>query len=99
MTTVLTPDAARSHLRVGGEVSDQDLTDLIAAAEAALADHLGRPLVCMVQGWPSPEDVPAGVRHAIKLILTDLYENRCTPLADMTGVRTLTERHMKLSIG
>jgi len=99
MTSVLTPDAARTHLRVGGEVSDQDLAELIAAAEAALADHLGRPLICQIRGWPSADEVPAGVRHAIKLILTDLYENRCTPLGDMAGVRVLTERHMKLSIG
>jgi len=99
MTSVLTPDAARTHLRVGSSVTDQQLIELIEAAEGLVADELGRPLVCQIRGWPTADEVPANVRHAVKLVVTDLYENRCTPLAELRGVQLLIQRHKKLSFG
>lgn len=99
MTLVLTIPAARQHLRVGSEISDDALTDYIAAAEALLSDFLERPLVDELLGWPTPEEVPANVVHGIKLVLTDLYDNRATPLEDMTALRALCGRHMAVSFG
>ena len=100
MELVLTPAAARAQLRVGSAVTDQHLLDLVAAAQGLVCDQLGRRfLVDPVGGWPSVDEVPAGIRHAVKLVVVDLYENRCTPLAELTGVRLLLERHMKLSFG
>lgn len=99
MGQILTIDAARAHLRVGAAVTNDMLDPLIAAAETAIEDEMGRPLIDAVDGWPDAASVPANVVHAAKLVLTDLYDNRNTPLGDLTGVRSLLQRWIKVSIG
>lgn len=91
---VLTLAAARAHLRVSAAVP---LADLIATAEQAVADEMGRPLIG-ADGWADAAQVPANVKHAVKLVLTDLYDNRATPLADLAGVRVLIGRYIKPSV-
>ena len=99
MSDILSPAAARDHLRVGEEVSDESLSGLIDTAEAAVSDFLGRPLIGAVNGWADAAAVPANVVHAIKLVVTDLFENRLSPLDDMASVRSLIGRYVIVSIG
>lgn len=89
---------AREHLRVGDEVSDIALMDLILTAQQLIEDAMEHPIVG-AGGWPDAESVPATVIHAIKLIATDLNENRATPLADMVAVRMLIGRYFAVSVG
>ena len=96
---VLTIAAARDHLRVRpAELSDAALTPLIATAEALVGDFLARPLVG-AGGWNAAGDVPANVVHAVKIVLTDLYENRERPLEDIGFLRNLIGRYVVVSIG
>jgi hypothetical protein len=100
MTQILTPAAARAHLRVGDELADEQLASYIATAETIVADFLGRPIVDAVKGWPDVETVPPNVIHAAKVVLTDLYENRATPLDEMDAtLRRLVGRYMLVSFG
>lgn len=96
---VLTLDAARAQLRVGDEIDDVDLQELVDAAEQAVADFLGRPLIDPTLGWADAATVPANVRHAIKVALTALYDDREAPIADMTSIRNLAGRYVVNSIG
>jgi hypothetical protein len=71
----------KSHLRIDHADSDSDLMLYIEAAEADVANFLNRSLTSWgpegspVGGSPSAA-VPEPVRHAIKMIVGDLYENR-----------------------
>ncbi|MFN3387444.1 MAG: head-tail connector protein [Allosphingosinicella sp.] len=76
MSQILALSAAREHLRAGDEISDEDLAGYIAAAEAAISDFLGRPLIDAEKGWADAESVPANVVHAIKVCLAALYDGR-----------------------
>ncbi|MCI4653121.1 head-tail connector protein [Sphingomonas aquatilis] len=95
---ILTTQQARDHLRAS-PADDPVIAELIPAAIASLEDHLGRPLLDATRGWASPADLPANVVHAVKVILTDLFENRCTPLADMGVIDRLVGRYVIVSIG
>ncbi len=95
--TVLTLAAAREHLRVG-PADDAQVIPLIPAAEGALANHLGREQLVGGDGWPDAAAVPPNVVHAVKLVLTDLFDNRDTPLSDLTGVRHLVERFIRIGL-
>jgi Phage gp6-like head-tail connector protein len=99
MDPILTPAAARFHLRVGNNVTDEQLAPLIATAEETVSGFLGRPLIDAEKGWANLEALPAGIVHAIKLVLTDLYDNRAAPLADETALRRLIGRYQILSFG
>lgn len=94
--TLITIAAARDHLELGDDVAEARLAPLIAAAEQALADFLGRPqLVGPDAGsWTTAEAVPANVVHAAKLILAELWDNRGTPVEDMVPVRNLCGRYV-----
>jgi hypothetical protein len=95
---ILSLEAAREHLRVGDEASDTHLADLIETAESLLSDYLGRPLIDPAS-WASAAEVPKTVVHALKLILTELYEDRATPLTDMKAIELLVGRHVVISFG
>lgn len=99
MSTIITTEAAREHLRLGDDVTEGELDALIAAAEAAIGDFLGRPLIDPVLGWATAAAVPANVVHAIKLALAGLYDDREAALGDMTAIRNLCGRYQRLSIG
>jgi hypothetical protein len=99
MTQILALSAARQHLRVGDELADEELLPYVAAAEAAVADFLGRPIVDTVKGWPDLEAVPSTVIHAIRVVLTELYENRASPVIDERLLRMLIGRHQVVSFG
>ncbi len=94
--SIITAAAARDHLELDESTTDAKLAPLIAAAEQALADHLGRPLIGE-GGWADAESVPANVVHAIKLILADLFDDRNTPVQDMTSVVNLCGRYVVTS--
>lgn len=94
MSDILSIDAAREHLRLSDEISDGALEALIGSAEAAISDFLGRPLIDEDLGWATVEDLPANVVHAIKLVLTWLYDDRADLLIEMAAVRSLIGRHM-----
>ena len=85
---VVTLAAARAHLKAGDELADVDLAPV----------EMGRPLIGE-GGWATAADVPANVVHAVKLVLTDLFENRLTPLSDITGVRRLIGRYIAIAFG
>ncbi|AOH85730.1 hypothetical protein AWL63_19060 [Sphingomonas panacis] len=99
MSDLIPLPVAREHLRIGDEVSDTTLDGLIAASEQGLANHLGRDALIGAAGWPSADAVPANVVHAVKLVLTSLYDNRDTPLEDIAGVRFLVEYYIVVSVG
>ncbi|WP_294302167.1 head-tail connector protein [uncultured Sphingomonas sp.] len=90
--SIITAAAARDHLNLGSGSTDQQLAPLIAAAEQALADFLGRPL--SGGKWPDGDEVPANVVHAAKLILADVFDDRNTPVQDMISVRHLCGRYI-----
>jgi hypothetical protein len=98
MSDILATAAAREHLRLGDEVTDAELDPYILAAESVVADFLGRPLIG-AGGWTSLEDLPANVVHAVKLVLTDLYDNRAAPLTDQVPLRALVGRYVLVSFG
>lgn len=99
MSDLISLPALREHVRVGSEVSDDTLRGLLVTAEDVVAGFLGRPcLVDPVLAW-SAGCVPSGVLHAVKVVVTDLYENRVTPLGDGSPLYPLCGRHMRLSIG
>lgn len=96
MSDIVSLLAARAHLRVGTEVDDAELDALIATAEQAIADFLGRPLVDPVLGWATAAAIPANVVHAVKLALSHLYDDREEPLAEMKAIRNLAGRYCVL---
>ena len=71
----------KTHLRIDHSDSDSDLLLYILAAESDVANYLNRSLGSWgpegspVGGSPSAA-VPEPVRHAVKMIVGDLYENR-----------------------
>lgn len=96
MGLILDIDVARAHLELDADFSAAKLGPYIDAAEQALADFLGRPLLGP-GGWPSEDAVPANVLHAVKLILTDLFDDRNTPIQDMTSIANLCGRYIVTS--
>jgi hypothetical protein len=99
MPQILGLASAREHLRVGGELSDDALREYVAAAEQIIAGHLGRPLICQIDGWAAPELVPANVVHAIKVVLTDIYDNRGAPTIDDGTLDRMIGRLKRVSVG
>ena len=94
-TPVLSLESAKQHLKVTDEAEDALITSYIEAVEATVADFLGRPLVDSLAGWPTASAVPANVLHAIRIVLTDIYENRLRPLEDMDKMlRRLVGRYI-----
>ena len=79
----------KTHLRIDHSDSDSDLQLYILAAEADVGNFLNRSLSSWgpegspVGGSPSAA-VPEPVRHAVKMIVGDLYENREAANADIT---------------
>ncbi len=95
MTDIVTLDAARAHLRVGREISDDDLMELVDTAQQLVEDYLTYPIIG--ERWPTAEVVPLGIVVAIKVVALDLYDNRNTPLADLAAVRALAGRYRRES--
>lgn len=99
MPQILGLASAREHLRVGSELTDDSLREYIVAAEQIIADHLGRPLICQINGWGAPELVPANVVHAIKVVLTDIFDNRGAPTIDEDTLDRMVGRQKRVSFG
>lgn len=77
---IVTLEEVKTHLRLDHTGDDADLLLYIAAAEDRVANFLNRSLVSWGEhgspiGSPSIQ-VPEAVRHAIKMIVGNLYENR-----------------------
>lgn len=88
---IITLSAARNWLRVGSEVADGDLQDLIDSATGAVVDFMGRPIEGE-GGWPEGE-VPKNVIHAVKVALVVFYDNREAPVLDRDVMLALVGRH------
>ncbi|RSV15191.1 phage gp6-like head-tail connector protein [Sphingomonas sp. ABOLF] len=96
---LVTIDAAKEHLGLEQDEGEEShLSDLILAAQATVEDVLGRPLLG-AEGWPTAADVPANVIHAIKLVLGEFYLSRELAQIDLTVVRVLVGRHIRVSVG
>jgi hypothetical protein len=88
---LITLNTARGWLRVGSEISDADLQELIDAATQNVFDFMLRP----VEGddaWPEAE-VPKNVVHAVKVVLVVMYDNRDAPVIDENVLRALVGRY------
>ena len=92
-TDLLSIDAAMAHLRVDDISEEGQIGSLIPAAVAALEDHLGRQLVGPAPSWPNAADVPANIVHALKLILTALYDDRQAGMVNWAAVDSLVGRY------
>lgn len=93
--TLITLDAARTWLRVGSEISDTDLQDLIDDATQSVADFMGRPIISAADddnGW-AEADVPKTVITAIKVTLVVMYDNREAPLVHRDVMLSLVGRY------
>ena len=66
---------AKDHVRLDGDESEAELILMIDAAEDYTAKYLGRSFP-----WTDDEgaevDTPTAVRHAILMMVADLYEHR-----------------------
>lgn len=93
--TLITLEAARSWLRVGSEITDADLQDLIDGATQSVADFMERPILTVAEGdngW-AEADVPKTVITAIKVTLVVMYDNREAPVVDDDIMRSLVGRY------
>jgi hypothetical protein len=97
MSDILSPAAAREHLHVGSDVSDEQLEPYIAAAEGVVSDFLNRPLIDAEKGWADVAALPPTIVHAVKVALTELYDNRAAPKVDLGALRMLIGRYVVVS--
>ena len=63
----------KAHLRLDSLEEDDYLNSLIFAATDRVEQYLDKPLADF-----DKKGIPAGVRHAILLMVADFYENRTT---------------------
>ena len=66
---------AKSHLRVDFDDDDRYIESLIDVAEASLENNLGISLANLLLSG-SLSDLPADLKHATKLLVSQWYENR-----------------------
>ncbi|WP_278983261.1 head-tail connector protein [Sphingobium yanoikuyae] len=78
---------AREHLRVGAEVSDARMTELVNGAEGIVSGFMQRPITGE-GGWQA-DAIPAVVIEAIKVAIVELYDNPGAPLVDEDVLRVL----------
>lgn len=95
MADIITIAAARAHLRVGPEVSDEQMRDIIAAATDAVAGFMQRPIVGE-GGWADGE-LPGGVIQAIKVMIVEIYDNPGAPIVDEDVMLGLVGFHSRPS--
>ena len=87
----------KTHLRIDHVDDDADLLLYIDAAEQSVANFLNRSLTSWGEhdspiGSPSIS-VPEPVRHAIKMVVGNLYENREEATANVVvNINPTTER-------
>ena len=65
---ILTLDEAKEHLRYDGNENDNEIIDLIAAAESAIKKHCDNDT-----NWTDP-----AIKHAAKLLIGYWDENRAS---------------------
>lgn len=70
---IVTLDEAKKHLKVDQDSEDTLITRLIQAAEESIEKYIQ----CTIpnKNLPTP-NVPASIKQAALLIISDLYENR-----------------------
>lgn len=85
---ILTLEEIKRHLRWPDTDPDSEedpyLEDLEAAAVDHVADYLGQPVPFEADSEHSGPWVPPAVRHALLIIIADLYENRQSKLAGVS---------------
>jgi len=92
---LVTLETARSWLRVGSEISDADLQELIGDATQSVSDFMGRPIISASEGdggW-AEADVPKTVITAIKVTLVVMYDNREAPVVEERVMLGLVGRY------
>ncbi len=67
---MLTLDEAKLHLRVDTTADDDLIERLMAAATAAVGNHLDNPAITLDTTAPAP------LKSAALMLVADLYENR-----------------------
>lgn len=69
-------DRVKSHLHITNDYTEEDeyLCGLIAAAEAAVENHIQTPLSVLSNVFGG--NLPSPVQHAILLLIGTLYQNR-----------------------
>lgn len=81
MADIIDPAAAREWLRVGiNEASDALLVALIGTATEKLFTFMERPREG--DGSWADDDIPLTVRHAVKVVVAALYDDRGAPITD-----------------
>lgn len=75
ITTPITLDQAKQHLRVMHDMDDAYIEGLIPTAYRLIADEIDRELTEDICLTPSG-DLSEGLQHAAKLVIGDLYQNR-----------------------
>lgn len=75
ITSSITLDQAKQHLRVTHDMDDAYIEALIPTAYRLIADEIDRELtedICLTPSGTLSE----GLQHAAKLVIGDLYQNR-----------------------
>lgn len=75
ITSSITLDQAKSHLRVMHTIDDAYIEGLIPTAFRLIADEIDRELTEDICLTPSGE-LSNSLRHAALLVIGDLYQNR-----------------------
>jgi hypothetical protein len=76
--SVVTVEAQKLHMNVVDDHDDAVIADLIDAAEAWVDRWLPEPMAQMTE-------VPADLKHAVKMLAAHLYENREATLVGITA--------------
>lgn len=95
MADIITLAVAREHLRVGPEVSDARMLEMIKAAIGIVAGFMQRPITGE-GGW-TDNAVPAVVIEAIKVAIVELYDNPGAPLVNEDVLRDLVGYYCRVS--
>ena len=72
MIDLITLDEARAHIGVTFDFDDVHLADLITTASLMVLDHINGD----ADTYASLADVPANVKHAVRLLVSYFDENR-----------------------
>lgn len=95
MSDLVPLESARFSMRIGQEVGDDDLLDLLETATQLVETRfLGYPIA---EVWPDAESVPLPVLQAIKVAALDLYENPAAPLQNPDAIMNLVLFYRRLS--
>lgn len=85
--TIISLAVAREHLRVGAEVSDEKMMELIDGATGIVANFMQRPITGE-GGW-ADDAIPVVVLGAVKAAIVALYDHPGAPAVDEAVLREM----------